>query len=104
VRAEKRVLRAVEQAEEILARYVEPGARNCEKTINELLEVLDDRKVVSAVWDLNPAAKPKDIEDGRFEKEEVARPKQDKHAAGLRGKALEKGARRFKGATARSRR
>ncbi|MHC2276476.1 hypothetical protein ACVME8_003087 [Bradyrhizobium diazoefficiens] len=50
--AEKQVLQAVEQAQAILARYVEPGARDCERTINDLLDVLDLDQVVAAVEEL----------------------------------------------------
>ena len=48
---EKRVLQAVQEAQGILARHVEPGPRNCEQTINELLDVLDDEAVVQALKD-----------------------------------------------------
>lgn len=37
-----RVTKAVKEAQAILARYVEPGPRDCQKTINELLAVLDE--------------------------------------------------------------
>ena len=46
---EKRVADAVVEAQAILARYVEPGPRNCEQTISKLLDVLDDEAVVQAV-------------------------------------------------------
>lgn len=46
---EKRVTNAVAEAQAILARYVEPGLRDCERTINQLLDVLDDKAVVQAV-------------------------------------------------------
>jgi hypothetical protein len=39
--AEKIVLEAVERAQAVLAGYVEPGERDCERTIEELLDVLD---------------------------------------------------------------
>lgn len=39
--AEKEVREAVERARAILASYVEPGERDCERTINDLLDVLD---------------------------------------------------------------
>lgn len=48
---QKRVTQAVEQAQSILARYVAPGPRDCESTINELMDVLDDEAVVEAVED-----------------------------------------------------
>jgi len=42
---DKRVLKAVREAQDILARHVEPGPR----TINKLLDVLDDEAVVQAI-------------------------------------------------------
>lgn len=50
--AEKEVLEAVERAQAILASYVEPGERDCERTINDLLDVLDCDQVVAAVDEL----------------------------------------------------
>jgi hypothetical protein len=35
-----RVTQAVKEAQGILARYVEPGLRDCENTINDLMSVL----------------------------------------------------------------
>lgn len=46
---DKRVLKAVQEAQGILARHVEPGPRDCEQTINQLLDVLDDEAVVRAI-------------------------------------------------------
>ncbi len=46
---EEPILKAVEQAQDILARYGASGERICEGTINELLDVLDNEKVVEAV-------------------------------------------------------
>jgi hypothetical protein len=46
------VLQAVERAQAILARYVEPGGRDCERTTNDLLDVLDRDEVVAAVGEL----------------------------------------------------
>jgi hypothetical protein len=60
MRAEQRVLRAVEQAQDVLARYVEPGPRDAEKTVNDLMTILDDSDLVEAVWELDPAARPKE--------------------------------------------
>lgn len=40
---------ALEEAREILGRYVEPGQRDPELTIQALLEVLDDENVVAAL-------------------------------------------------------
>ncbi|MDN4987136.1 hypothetical protein QY049_28650 [Bradyrhizobium sp. WYCCWR 13022] len=48
---EQRVAKALEDAQGILARHVEPGPRNCEQTINKLLDVLDDEGVVQALKD-----------------------------------------------------
>ncbi len=48
---DKRVLKAVQEAQGILARHVEPGPRDCDQTINQLLDVLDDEAVVHAIED-----------------------------------------------------
>jgi hypothetical protein len=48
---DKRVLKAVREAQGILARHVEPGPRDCDQTINQLLDVLDDEAVVQAIED-----------------------------------------------------
>jgi hypothetical protein len=45
----ERVTRAVKEAQAVLARYVEPGPRDCEKTINDLLAVLDDERLLKAM-------------------------------------------------------
>jgi len=50
---EQRVTKALEDAQGILARHVEPGPRDCEQTINKLLDVLDDEAVVQALNDSN---------------------------------------------------
>jgi hypothetical protein len=44
-----RVTQAVKEAQTILARYVEPGPRDCQNTINDLLAVLDDERLVEAM-------------------------------------------------------
>lgn len=44
-----RVTQAVKEAQAILARYVEPGPRDCQNTINDLLAVLDDERLVQAM-------------------------------------------------------
>lgn len=48
---ETRIAKALEDAQGILARHVEPGPRNCAQTINKLLDVLDDEAVVQAIED-----------------------------------------------------
>ncbi len=40
--------KAVLQAEAILADYIEPGPRDCEQTINKLLDVIDTDIVIDA--------------------------------------------------------
>lgn len=45
-------LTAVQQAQARLARYIEPGERHFEQTINELLDVLDRDTVVAAVEEM----------------------------------------------------
>jgi hypothetical protein len=44
-----RVTQAVKEAQAILARYAEPGPRDCQNTINDLLAVLDDERLVQAM-------------------------------------------------------
>jgi hypothetical protein len=44
-----RVTQAVKEAQTILARYVEPGPRDCQNTVNDLLAVLDDERLVEAM-------------------------------------------------------
>jgi len=57
MKPEKRVTDAVEKAQDILA-GVEPGPRNCENTINQLMDVLDDTQLIEAV---------DEVKDGRSE-------------------------------------
>lgn len=47
--AEIEVTTAVEKAQQILADHVEPGPRDCDETINRLLDVLDDGALIEAV-------------------------------------------------------
>ena len=44
-----RVRETVKQTQVILASYVEPGSRDCNKTINDLLDVLDDEELIEAM-------------------------------------------------------
>ena len=53
------------KAQEILGRYVEPGTRNCENTINQLMDVLDDSKLIEAV---------DKVKHGQSEQERVSGP------------------------------
>jgi len=46
---EEVLLYAIREAQLILADYIQPGPRDCAKTINELLSVLDRNDVVEAV-------------------------------------------------------
>ena len=46
---QQRVVYAVREAQLILARFIEPGPRDPDKTINELLAVLDRNDVVESV-------------------------------------------------------
>jgi hypothetical protein len=48
MKSEKRITDAVEKAQDILAHYVEPGPRNCENPINQLMDVLDDGQLIEA--------------------------------------------------------
>jgi hypothetical protein len=45
----EKILQAMQVAQLILADYVEPGPRDSDKTINELLFVLDRNDLVEAV-------------------------------------------------------
>jgi hypothetical protein len=87
MKPEKRVTAAVEKAQEILAQYVEPGPRNCETTINELMDVLDNQ-LIEAV---------DEVKNGRSEKEGIAGPQQDQYARASRGQVLDRRARRGQG-------
>jgi len=82
MKPEKRVTDAVEKAQDILAQYVEPGPRDCENTINQLMDVLDDSQLIEAV---------EEVKDGRSQEQRVAGPQQDQHARGLRGQVLDQG-------------
>lgn len=49
MRPETHVTDAVERAQRILAEHIEPGPRDCDQTINKLLDVLDDGALIEAV-------------------------------------------------------
>jgi hypothetical protein len=46
---QKLAIHAIREAQSILASYIEPGPRNSDKTIQQLLDVLDRNEVVEAV-------------------------------------------------------
>lgn len=48
------VLRAVRQAQAVLADYIDPTDRDCESAVRQLLRVLDDENVVIAMDRLDP--------------------------------------------------
>jgi hypothetical protein len=52
--------KSVQEAQRVLGEYIAPGGRNPEMAINELLTILDDRKLVKAVWKLDPESKPEE--------------------------------------------
>ena len=60
MRAEEQVLRAVQQAQHVLARYIEPGPRDPEDTVKELLAVLDTNELAYAVAELDPSTRSDD--------------------------------------------
>jgi hypothetical protein len=72
MKPEQRVTDAVEKAQDILAHYVEPGPRNCENTINQLMDVLDDSQLIEAV---------DEVKDERSE-EERPQDRSKQHARG----------------------
>ncbi len=45
---ERLIVDAIEKAQEILARYLEPGPRDEKQTIEDLLTVLDDEVLMAA--------------------------------------------------------
>ena len=49
--ADMTIRAAVKEAQRILADYVEPGPRDADKTINKLLDVLDDPHLVEVTED-----------------------------------------------------
>jgi len=51
-------MRSRRLAQDILAQYVEPGPRDCDNTINQLMDVLDDTQLIKAV---------DEVKDGRSE-------------------------------------
>ena len=44
-----KVFEAVHKAQEVLANHIEPGGPTAEETINELLGILDDHRLVMAL-------------------------------------------------------
>lgn len=40
---------AIEEAQRVLTEYVEPGQRDCERTIGRLLAILDNKDLLAAV-------------------------------------------------------
>jgi hypothetical protein len=46
---DKRLKEAVEEARDVLGRYIPPGARDCGEAINEIMEALDNREVDQAL-------------------------------------------------------
>ena len=57
--SDKTLKNAVKQAGDILADYLQPGARNCEETLDRLMIALDNDAVASAVEEIE------DKENGR---------------------------------------
>jgi hypothetical protein len=53
MRPETEVTDGVERAQRILAEHVEPGPRDCDRTISRLLDVLDDGSLIEAVDEVN---------------------------------------------------
>jgi hypothetical protein len=45
----KRITTAVRDAQLLLAGHIELGPRDCEKTINELMNILDDYQLLEAL-------------------------------------------------------
>jgi hypothetical protein len=66
-----RITTAVRDAQALLAAYIEPGPRDCEKTINDLLDILDDYQLIEAL---------EEVENAGPEKEGLSGPLQNQHA------------------------
>jgi len=64
MKPEEQVTDAVERAQRLLAEYVEPGKRDCEKTVNQLLDVLDDEALIEAVDEVKDGRTRADRRDG----------------------------------------
>jgi DNA-directed RNA polymerase subunit F len=60
MRAGEQVLRAVQQAQHVLGRYIEHGPRDAKQTVEELLAVLDTNELAEAVAELEPTTKSQD--------------------------------------------
>lgn len=45
----EKLLQALLSAQAILGKYIQPGKRDCESAVNELLTVLDDEKLMTAM-------------------------------------------------------
>ncbi len=53
MKPEQRVLEAVVKAQEILGKYIEPGRRDCESVVDELIVVFDDETLLIAINQMN---------------------------------------------------
>jgi hypothetical protein len=71
--ADKTIINAVEKAQDILAHYVEPGPRDCEKTINSLMDVLDDGELIEAVDEAKDGTEERMSEITEAQKAELKR-------------------------------
>jgi hypothetical protein len=56
-----------------LAAYIEPGPRDSEKAINELLDILDDYQLIEAL---------EEVENGRSEKDGIPGSLENQYARG----------------------
>lgn len=46
---DERMRKALVEAQAILGKYIQPGKRDCESAVNELLKVLDDEELLAAI-------------------------------------------------------
>jgi hypothetical protein len=49
MKPQERMRSALLKAQTIVARYITPGRRDCEQTVNDLAKVLDDEKVLKSM-------------------------------------------------------
>ena len=73
MKPEKQVADAVEKAQRILGEYVEPGPRDCEVTINRLMDVLDDGRLIEAVDEVKDGTEERMADITEAQKAELKR-------------------------------
>jgi hypothetical protein len=73
MKPDKQVAAAVEKAQRILGEYVDPGPRDCELTINRLMDVLDDGQLIEAVDEVKDGTEERMADITEAQKAELKR-------------------------------